>query len=180
MIIMLNGAFGAGKTTAANRLVEEIPDSMLFDPEEIGFMLMKMIPEPMRRAKAGTEDFQDLALWRELTGHMAAEVRKQFGKHLIVPMTIRRPDYLQEIRGSFEAIDADTHHFCLSASRETIHNRLRERGEEEGNWCFRQTDKCVSAFEGGGFGEYIDTEQNSAEQVVRHITERVANSLSIS
>lgn len=169
MIIMVNGAFGAGKTSAANRLVEEIPNSMLFDPEEIGFMLMKMVPQQMREEKAGSEDFQDLSMWREWTVKLAERFLHEFGKHLIVPMTIRRADYLAEIRGGFEATGEKTFHFCLIASKETIHERLRMRGEEEGNWVFRQTDKCVDAFALGGFDETIDTERRSTEEVVRYI-----------
>ncbi len=41
MIIMVNGAFGVGKTTIAQGLLSEIPNSMLYDPEEIGLMLRK-------------------------------------------------------------------------------------------------------------------------------------------
>ncbi|GLI84134.1 hypothetical protein ANABIO32_18340 [Rossellomorea marisflavi] len=45
MIIMINGAFGAGKTTLANALCKELPGSMIFDPEEVGYMLRNVIPE---------------------------------------------------------------------------------------------------------------------------------------
>jgi uridine kinase len=36
MIIMINGAFGAGKTTVANKLLKLMPNCMLYDPEEVG------------------------------------------------------------------------------------------------------------------------------------------------
>lgn len=45
MIIMINGSFGSGKTTAANLLLRMLPDSMIFDPEEIGYMLRKIVRE---------------------------------------------------------------------------------------------------------------------------------------
>ncbi|PWW40822.1 MULTISPECIES: hypothetical protein [Paenibacillus] len=38
MIVMINGAFGSGKTSAATKLQTLIPNSMIFDPEEIGYM----------------------------------------------------------------------------------------------------------------------------------------------
>lgn len=38
MIIMINGAFGVGKTTIANMLQNEIKNSMIYDPEEIGYI----------------------------------------------------------------------------------------------------------------------------------------------
>ncbi|SDO02778.1 hypothetical protein SAMN04487897_107125 [Paenibacillus sp. yr247] len=43
MIIIINGAFGAGKTTAANRLLPLMPNSIIFDPEEIGYMFRKLV-----------------------------------------------------------------------------------------------------------------------------------------
>ena len=39
MIVILDGAFGVGKTTAAKGLLARIPDSMLYDPEDVGQML---------------------------------------------------------------------------------------------------------------------------------------------
>jgi 2-phosphoglycerate kinase len=45
MIIMINGAFGVGKTSVANELQKTINNSMIFDPEEIGYMLRNIITE---------------------------------------------------------------------------------------------------------------------------------------
>ena len=39
MIVILDGAFGVGKTTAAKGLLARIPDRMLYDPEDVGQML---------------------------------------------------------------------------------------------------------------------------------------------
>ncbi len=36
MIVWINGAFGAGKTTTATLLTEAMPGSLLFDPEDGG------------------------------------------------------------------------------------------------------------------------------------------------
>ncbi|RYG26955.1 hypothetical protein EON82_01225 [bacterium] len=55
MIVILNGAFGVGKTTLANALLAQQPDWMIFDPEEVGAMLWKICPEPRG-------DFQDQRL----------------------------------------------------------------------------------------------------------------------
>ncbi|ULO05092.1 hypothetical protein H1230_18435 [Paenibacillus sp. 19GGS1-52] len=67
MIIMINGAFGVGKTTTAQLIQSQIPNSMIFDLEEIGYMLRKTIPEEIRLQEERTDDFQDLELWRILT-----------------------------------------------------------------------------------------------------------------
>jgi adenylylsulfate kinase-like enzyme len=52
MIVWLNGAFGAGKTTTAGELTSRIPESRLFDAEKVGEMLWHVLGMPAR-------DFQD-------------------------------------------------------------------------------------------------------------------------
>jgi broad-specificity NMP kinase len=88
-------------------------------------------------------------------------------------MTIRKPEYYHYILNGFNRIDKHTHHFCLTASKETIYERLRERGEEEGNWCFQQTDMCLKAYNEYDFGEYVDTENVSIQAVVDHISTKI-------
>ena len=41
MILLLNGAFGIGKTTVARVLVARMPNALLFDPEMIGLILQR-------------------------------------------------------------------------------------------------------------------------------------------
>ncbi|MGA3601658.1 AAA family ATPase [Lysinibacillus agricola] len=173
MIIMINGAFGVGKTTIANMLQNEIKNSMIYDPEEIGFMLRNVVPEDIKRNEACTGDFQDLELWKELTVDVAKRLISNYKINLIVPMTIRKIEYLHFIHNGFKSIDEQTYHFCLSASKETIYERLRLRGEAEGNWCFQQTDKCLEAYNKYDFKEYIDTEKVGINVIVHNIKEKL-------
>lgn len=39
----------------------------------------------------------------------------------------------------------DLHHFCPTASVETIHQRFIERGDKTGRWTFHQTALCIAA-----------------------------------
>ncbi|TFB19551.1 tunicamycin resistance protein [Filobacillus milosensis] len=172
MIIMINGAFGVGKTTVANELVKELDNSMIYDPEEVGFMLREVIPDEMKWAEAETGDFQDLELWRELTVTVAESLHKKYNKTLIVPMTIRRPEYFNYIINGFKNIDR-TYPFCLTASKEVIHNRLRKREAEEDGWCFQQTDKCLKAYNEHDFSEYVNTEGMSVKEVIESIKKQL-------
>lgn len=88
MIIMINGAFGAGKTTVANRLLERIENSMLFDPEEVGYMLRNIITNNIKTAEEKTDDFQDIEIWKSLVVQVAKAIIMKYRKNLIVPMTI--------------------------------------------------------------------------------------------
>jgi uridine kinase len=127
VIIMINGAFGAGKTTTAEMLLPLIPNSMIFDPEEVGYMLRKIVAEDIRLEEERTDDFQDLELWRILVVKVANELKQKYNKHLIVPMTIYKHQNFEYIHSGFKNIDKDTYHFCLIASVETLHKRLSER-----------------------------------------------------
>lgn len=170
---MINGAFGVGKTTVSHELLKVIENSMIFDPEEVGFMLRNILPEEVKRLEAETGDFQDLQLWRELTVKVARVLIDTYNVNLIVPMTIRKLEYFHYIFSGFKSIDKHTYHFCLTASKATIYKRLLERGEEKGNWCFQQTDKCLKAYNENDFREYIDTENVAIHDVVETIKKKL-------
>ncbi|KMS83648.1 MULTISPECIES: NUDIX hydrolase [Streptomyces] len=119
-VVWINGAFGAGKTTTAGELIELIPNSTLFDPEVIGGALTHLLP-PKRLAEAG--DFQDLPIWRRLVVDTAAAMLAELGGTLVVPMTLLRQEYRDEIFGGLAARRIAVHHVLL-APAETI---LRER-----------------------------------------------------
>ncbi|MEU9632305.1 NUDIX domain-containing protein [Streptomyces luteogriseus] len=119
-VVWINGAFGAGKTTTARELIELIPNSTLFDPEVIGGALAHLLP-PKRLAEAG--DFQDLPIWRRLVIDTAAAMLAELGGTLVVPMTLLRQEYRDEIFGGLAARRIPVSHILL-APAETI---LRER-----------------------------------------------------
>ncbi|MFE5755482.1 NUDIX domain-containing protein [Streptomyces massasporeus] len=119
-VVWINGAFGAGKTTTARELIELIPNSTLFDPEVVGGTLAHLLP-PKRLAEVG--DFQDLPIWRRLVIDTAAAMLAELGGTLVVPMTLLRQEYRDEIFGGLAARRIPVSHILL-APAETI---LRER-----------------------------------------------------
>lgn len=173
MIIMINGAFGVGKTTTAEALHKKMENSMIYDPEMIGGMLRYVIPKDIQCTESITGDFQDFLMWKELTVETAKRLVQHYQLHLIVPMTIRKPEYFEYIYNGFKNIDAHTYHFCLTASKKTIHERLKERGEPAGAWCFEQTDTCLVAYEKYNFGSNIDAENKSVEAIVDFIMNEI-------
>ena len=89
MLVWINGAFGAGKTTVATELCRRLPAARRFDPELVGFVLRRIQPVP-------TGDFQDLPSWRRWVvrvGRLAA----WNGRLVVVPMSLLRPDYRAEV-----------------------------------------------------------------------------------
>ncbi|WP_079479856.1 AAA family ATPase [Halobacillus salinus] len=168
MIVMINGAFGVGKTTVAESLQSQLPNSIVYDPEVVGFFLRELLPEGSKQLEAPSGNFQDYVLWREYVVKVARSLVDTYDKHLIVPMTIYNYDYFNYIRGGFEDI-CRTDHYCLKASRETIETRLLKRGEEKGNWCFQQIEHCLESFSVHDFSTYISTDNRHVAAVVEEI-----------
>lgn len=178
MIIMINGAFGVGKSAVTEKLMEKLDNTMLYDPEEMGFLLRNILPLDIRIKESLDGDFQDFILWKEMVVNLGQALKNTYQRDLIVPMTIRKPEYLGYILQGFKETDEQTYHFCLTATKETIFARLRERGEEEGDWSFQQTEKCLKAYEEYDFGEYIDTENRSIEESMEVLKTKINDRLS--
>jgi deoxyadenosine/deoxycytidine kinase len=164
MIVMINGAFGIGKTTVANHLESILENSMIYDPEEVG-TLVRQITAKVRNGTEDTNDYQDIELWRTLTIQVGDALYKKYKRHLIIPMTLANIDYFRGIKQGLAQIDADLHHFCLMGSTQTIHARLKKRGHELGSWPFEQTKRCLEAFKSPEFEVKIDTENKTPEDI---------------
>ncbi|MFD2371925.1 AAA family ATPase [Brevibacillus sp. GCM10020057] len=175
VIIMINGAFGCGKTSTAQMLQPFVANSLIFDPEEIGAMIRKIIPEKVRHIHEQTDDFQDIDLWKTLTVKVAGEVKKKYQKHLIVPMTLYKEENFHYIYNGFKELDEEIYHFCLLASEDTLYNRLAKRGDPAGGWSFQQTAKCAEAFRKDIFQEHVITDHLKISEIVNIILKRINN-----
>lgn len=169
MIIWINGCFGVGKTETVNLLHQKIQYSHIYDPEEFGFFLWNIFPEPLKRSG----DFQDLQIWREFTYKMLRHMSLHYNGHILVPMTLVNQTYYSEIIGALRQDGITVRHFILTAPKETIVSRLIRRGEEKGSWAEQQIDRCMKAFDTNISGERIDTTERTAEDVAMYILSRL-------
>ncbi|MGP3953271.1 NUDIX hydrolase [Streptomyces sp. 7N604] len=128
MIVWLNGAFSAGKTSAARELTGLIPDSTLYEPEVTGGSLRYLLP---RKRLGDVGDFQDLTIWRRLVVDTAAALLAELGGTLVVPMTLLRQDYRDEIFGRLAARRIPVRHVLLSPDETILRQRIAAREEFE-------------------------------------------------
>lgn len=176
MVIMLNGSFGVGKTTVARLLRGSLRGSLIFDPEWAGLLLMRL-PRWVGLKGSGSDDFQDIELWRRSAVAGARLFRLTARGPLIVPMTFSRRDYFEEVTAGIRRFDPELRAFCLKANLSTVRRRLVGRGDKiEGpgsEWIARRIVECVNAHRDPHFGEPVETEDRTAREVAGEIIERL-------
>jgi predicted kinase len=119
VIVWLNGAFAAGKTTLAKELHRRLPDAVVYNPEDVGAMLWKWM--------APNDDFQDLPSWRELVVATALSLRRHHADTLIVPMSLIRDAYRDEILGGLADAGEEVLHVFREADPGVLRQRLDAR-----------------------------------------------------
>jgi hypothetical protein len=173
---MINGAFGIGKTTVAGLIRRAVPGSLVYDPELMGWALERLSRWIHMRG-AGTDDFQDIELWRKSTVAGARLVRAVARGPVVVPMAFSRRDYFDEVVAGMSVLDSTVRVFCLRAGMPTILGRLAMRGDDVSGggseWVVRKARACVAAHEDEHFGEPIDAEQRNAREVAQEILDRL-------
>ncbi|WP_327292498.1 NUDIX hydrolase [Streptomyces sp. NBC_01198] len=121
MIIWVNGAFGAGKTAAAREMLDLVPESTLYDPDAIGSCLRQLLPE--KRLQEVT-DYQELSIWRRLVIETAAALLAEVGGVLVVPMTLLRQQYRDEIFGGLASRGIEVRHLLLDPGETILRARI--------------------------------------------------------
>lgn len=146
MIVWLNGAFGAGKTTTAHELLDLLPGSTLYDPEVLGAGLRTMLP-PDCAARAG--DVRDLSSWRRLVVDGAAALLAEVPGPLVTPVTLLRQDHRDEVFGALAARRIPVCHVLLHAEAAVLRKRIGARegraGPASTAWCLGRLPAYESA-----------------------------------
>ncbi|WP_104819713.1 NUDIX hydrolase [Kitasatospora sp. MMS16-BH015] len=180
MIVWVNGAFGAGKTSACRELVELLPGSLLFDPETVGQGLRRLLP--MDRMTPVSE-YQDLPSWRRLVPEVAAALLTEVAGPLVVPMTLLREDYRDEIFGAMAARGLAVHHFVLDPAETILQERIEAREECPGDpaassrlreWCLEHLSQYRHARRWlARDAELVDTSELDAVATAQRLAELV-------
>ena len=165
MIVWLNGAFGAGKTTTARLLARRLPQARIFDTEYVGYMLRHVLTEPV-------ENFQDNPPWRTLSVRTAVEVLNHVGGTLVIPQTVLNESYAREIFDGFAAEGVKVHHFVLNVEQDELIRRITEDQEEAGakQWRLDHVERYQAALPWlSEAGTVVDTTALPPQKVVERI-----------
>lgn len=165
MIIWINGAFGSGKSSVADKICKMLVNAHLYDPEQVGYFLWQNIPMEMKDGK----NFQHIPLWREFNRKILQYIDSNYSGIIVVPMTIYVKQYYDEIIGQLIKANVEVRHFILTASRQTIISRLNQRGETSDCWAAKHIDKCLKTFDSEICEQKICTESKSIEEIACEI-----------
>jgi hypothetical protein len=146
-LVWLNGAFGAGKSSVAAELQTRGDGVVVFDPEQVGFLLRGIVPVP-------TGDFQDLPPWRELVVATAVSLHRHSRSTIVAPMTVLRRTYLHEILSGLHAHGVDVLQVLLDAPDAELRRRITRDttlptrdgiAERSTQWRLAKLDDYVTA-----------------------------------
>lgn len=176
MVVFLNGAFGIGKTTVARCLRGRLPGSAIYDPELAGLVLRRL-PSWVPLEGRGTDDFQDLAVWRRASV-LGIRAARALRRTVIVPMAFSRLDYLREVLDGVRRFDAELRHFCLVAPLPVVLERVGRRGQRLSPaalaWQVRRAEECCAAHGSAEFAEHVPAAEQTPDQIASRIAARLS------
>lgn len=169
MLVWINGAHGAGKTSVAARLTKLLPGSAVIDPEQIGFMLRRTWPGSI------PGDFKALPIWRELClATLRAAATGSPGTTLIVPMTLSDRHHFAQIVGGLRGAGVEVRHFTLVASVGTLRRRLRWRLDwpSSRRWALCRAERTAAELEDQAFAAHVQSDGRSVPALAEEIARR--------
>ncbi len=139
MIVWIDGPYGVGKSTLAEAMHRNNPDSFLFDAEAVGNAVRDNLPKALFRGYI----FEHYSLWHETIRALLREIASGFSGDVYVPMTLVFPDSFVRIADPLRAEGIPIAHVLLEAPAGTVRERILARGEEEGCWCMEHIGLCI-------------------------------------
>ena len=170
MIVWLNGAHGAGKTTTGALVQRLIPDSRVFDAEKVGATLMDITP-----GLPATDNFQHWPPWRPLVVETARRVLDYTGGTLVMPMTVLVEQYWREISEGLAHHAIPVRHFVLHADQETLRRRIAGASPIPSPFRLRYLQPYAEAARTWlhGEAEVVDTTHRTPAEAARQIVAAV-------
>lgn len=163
MLIFLSGPYGVGKSAAAQTLAKE-RNALIFDAEAVGNAVRDNYPD-MPYGPV----FEDYPLWTEFCCSLLRELHGAYRRDIVIPMTLMRESSGRNLVERLAGEEIETRLIVLTASRQTIHDRILARGEEEGCWCMQQIDLARAATATLKGAQCVDTEGRSIAEVVSDV-----------
>ena len=164
MIVWISGAYGVGKSTFAEALVDKVDHAVIFDAEKVG----DAVRENYSDEPYGVI-YEDYPLWCEFTYMILKDIHNVFHRNVLVPMTLIRRESYDKIIQRLLDDGIDTKLIVLMGTYQCIHDRILARGEEEGCWCMENIGMCLEVQQNDSRAVHIHTVGKSPEEIVEEI-----------
>ena len=173
MILWINGAFGAGKTTTAGLVTKRLDGAKVFDPEYVGYLLMPFVESP-------TGDCQDLPLWRHLVIQTLTGLAQQHPRAWVAPMSLINAAYRTEIFDGIRAAGVDLHEVILRVPEQQLRTRIDEDQveAEARRWRQDHVTQALTTFASLTDAHFVDASQPAervAEAVAAHVQRQLGS-----
>ena len=139
-VYFINGPYGVGKSTLADKLHELNPNSFIFDAEEVGNSVRDNLPKELFNGYI----FEGYELWFKHIADLLIEISTKYTFDIYIPMTLVYKDSLNKIKKLVSNYDIEIKHILLESDYKTIHDRILKRGEEESCWCMQNINLCLN------------------------------------
>lgn len=168
MIIWISGAYGVGKSTLAECLLNKIENATIFDAEEVGNAVRGNYPnEPYGVI------FEDYPLWCEFNYQLLKDIHNKFHHNILVPMTLIRESSYKNIIEKLISDGIDTKLIVLEATYKNVYDRILARGEDEGCWCIENIEMASKLSKLLPNGYCIQTDNKSVEELAEIVLEYI-------
>lgn len=165
MIFWLNGAYGVGKTTVANRLLLLLRNAHLFDPELVGNGIRDNYPEALF-----CETYEEYPIWLETNYRLLKDLHARHDGDIVVPMTLLREASYAAILGRLQDEGVPVKYIFLDADEATLRHRLIDLGREKpDSWCVGHIPACLIAQDADTHAVHIDTVNRPPEDIADEI-----------
>jgi hypothetical protein len=164
VIIWLNGTFGVGKTSTADRLAALIPDGRVFDPETVGAMLRANL------ADRPVSDFQDWPAWPPLVATALIEITRMTGQNVIAPQTVLKREHLDQVLVPLRVAGLEVFQVLLDADEAVLRSRI-EGSDEAMAWRLDHLDEYKAAR--SWMAELADLVVDTVASTPPHIARRI-------
>lgn len=170
MIIWISGAYGVGKSTLAEALVNKMENAMVFDAEEVGNAVRENYPDEPYGVI-----YEDYPLWCDFNYMLLKDIHNTFHRNILVPMTLVRQNSYSKIIERLMNDGIETKLIILEGTYQSIHDRILARGENEDCWCMENIEMSSNGSKEITGGYHISTDSKSVDELARIVLDYLEN-----
>lgn len=167
MIIWINGAYGAGKTTIAEILNKKIAGSFLYDQENLGDFFRHNLPKSIQNM-----DFQYYSEWIEWNFHIIEKIYMEYDGDIIITMTIYEEPTYDLLINRLKNFELSFLHVQLEVDKTEVIARVQERNEELIQWAESKLNQIITNFKKIPIEDKISTVSILPKEVAELIIKR--------